>query len=95
MNTRRIGPGPKLVWRISESTPQGGWVVPATAHPELLAAAKEVASGTSWASSSFDLLQGVDVAEDGPDTIPAELYDELFGVHGAGPIAPKTGLKLT
>ncbi len=74
---------PKKVWRISEEAPQGGWVVPLTTptHPDLLAAAKEVASGSSWASSSFDLLQGADVAEDGPDTIPAELYDELFGVH--------------
>ena len=63
-------------------------VASATTHTDLVAAAKEVASGSSWASSSFDLLDGVDVAEDGPDTIPAELYDELFGAIAGGPIEP-------
>ena len=95
MNKRRIGPSPKLVWRISESTPLGEWVVAATTHPELLAAAKEVACGSSWASPSFDLLQGADVAEDGPDTLPGELYDEIFNadVDTAGQTSPATPLK--
>ena len=72
------------MWRISESSLQGEWVDPGTADREILAAAKEVASGSSWASSSFDLLQGVEVREDDPDTIPAELYDELFDADAAG-----------
>ncbi len=83
-----------MVWRISKEALLGGWVVSATVHPELLAAAKEVASGSSWASSSFDLLQGADVAEDGPETIPAELYNELFGAPAAGhPTSPDSESK--
>ena len=36
----------------------------------------EVHSG-GWIVSSFDLLKGADVADD-PDTVPDELFDELF-----------------
>ena len=78
MTKRRVGPEPRLVWRISESAPKGEWVDPGVVDRDISAAAKEVASGSSWASSSFDLLHGVDVKEDDPTTIPAELYDELF-----------------
>ncbi len=38
----------------------------------------EVSYG-NWVTSSYDLLDGVEVTEI-PDTIPAELFDELF-VH--------------
>jgi hypothetical protein len=67
----------KMVWRISESAPMGEWVVraaPVVAKPgtEL----PEVSSG-SWVTSSYDLLDGTDVIED-PDTLPADLFDELF-----------------
>jgi hypothetical protein len=31
-----------------------------------------------WSQSSFDLHRGLEVSEDGIDTIPAELLDELF-----------------
>ena len=31
-----------------------------------------------WRQSSFDLHRGLDVTEDAVDTIPAELFDELF-----------------
>jgi hypothetical protein len=36
----------------------------------------EVSYGT-WVRSSYDLLDGVDVSDD-PDTLPGELFDELF-----------------
>ena len=70
--------------RYSESSLQGEWVDPGIADRDISAAAKEVASGSSWASSSFDLLHGVNVTEDDPDTIPAELFDELFDADNAG-----------
>ena len=92
MNNRRVGPDRKLVWRISDSVPQGEWVDPGTADRVIADAAKEVASGSSWASSSFDLLQGVEVREDDPDTMPAELYDELFDA-GAGGHGPKNATR--
>jgi hypothetical protein len=36
----------------------------------------EVSYG-NWVTSSYDLLDGVDVSDD-PDTLPGELMDELF-----------------
>ena len=90
MNKRYGGPEHRLVWRFSESALQGEWVEPGTTDRDISTAAKEVASGSSWASSSFDLLHGVEVTEDNPDTIPGELYDELFdaGAGGREPKAP-------
>jgi hypothetical protein len=55
-------------------------VGPGNLNLDIVKPANEVASGSSWASSSFDLLHGVDVSEDDPTTIPAELYDELLNV---------------
>ena len=74
MNNRPVGPERRLVWRISDSVPQGEWVDPGTADRVISEAAKEVASGSSWASSSFDLLRGVEVTEDDPDTMPGGAY---------------------
>ncbi|MEO7152469.1 MAG: hypothetical protein ABIX46_12285 [Burkholderiaceae bacterium] len=84
MSKRRVGAERRLVWRISQLDPQGEWVDPGTVETDISEAARDVASGSSWASSSFDLLQGVEVTEDDPDTMPAELYDELFDAHTAG-----------
>ena len=67
----------RKVWRISESSPMGEWVVvaaPAIARPSRNL--PEVSYGT-WVTSSYDLLDGADVVED-PDTVPGELLDELF-----------------
>ncbi len=44
----------------------------------------EVYSG-GWVGSSFDLLSGVDVS-DNPDTIPSELYDDLFAERNGPPV---------
>ena len=72
-------PQRKRVWRISERAPMGEWVdlakdverVPPPQSPE-------VSSGCR-VDSSFDLLHGTDIIEDGnANTIPAELLDELF-----------------
>lgn len=67
----------KLVWRISASAPMGEWVyqaAPAIAKPGM--ELPEV-SYDSWVTSSYDLLSGTDVSED-TDTLPGELFDELF-----------------
>ena len=72
----------KKVWRISESAPMGEWVVkaaPVVAKPST--ELPEVSYG-SWVTSSYDLLDGSEVIED-PDTLPGDLFDELF--------APKPG----
>lgn len=67
-----------VVWRISESVPMGEWVdtgaplAPRAPRKDL----PEVTYG-SWVTSSYDLLDGVDVVE-GTDTVPGDLLDELF-----------------
>lgn len=80
-------PTAKKVWRISKGAPQGEWVdvkpAPAsTLHDDNL---PEVSSG-SWVTSSYDLLAGSQVIED-PDTLPGDLFDELFA---PGRDAPKS-----
>jgi len=80
------GPAKRLVWRISEAAPLGEFVdpnapLPAPAHREL----PEASSSGGWIVSSFELLHGADVSE-GPETVPDELFDELFA-------PPKTARK--
>ena len=72
---------PTKVWRISESMPMGEWV-DLTAGPANSRSSKnalpEVEQG-AWVRSSFDLLDGIEM-NDAEDSVPAELFDELFGV---------------
>ncbi len=68
----------KLVWRISESAPLGEFVDPTALPPTPsdLNDRPEVSSG-GWVMSSFELLHGAEVTEN-PDTVPDDLFDELF-----------------
>ena len=73
-----IDPSNRWVWRISRRAPQGEWVdrlapPPSPPPPTEL---PEVSTG-GWIVSSFDLLRGADVDTSG-DTVPDELFDELF-----------------
>jgi hypothetical protein len=82
---KRSSPAPaKRVWRISESAPKGEWVV--IAAPELPRPSSDLpeVSYGSWVTSSYDLLDGSDVIED-PDTLPGELFDELFAPPSSAP----------
>jgi hypothetical protein len=81
----KLNTAPKRVWRISRNAPMGEWVVvqpaPAVQNPTPVAPQRrddlpEVSSG-NWVTSSYDLLSGSDVTED-PDTLPGDLFDELF-----------------
>jgi hypothetical protein len=75
---------PTMVWRISESTPMGEWVdlraAPRASAPR--AELPDVQQGT-WVRSSYDLLDGIDVDET-EDTVPTDLFDELFGAPPLG-----------
>ena len=66
----------KKVWRISESAPMGEWVNEVRRDPKPSKDLPEVSHGP-WVRSSYDLLDGTDVTE-GPDTLPDDLFDELF-----------------
>lgn len=86
---RRQPPAPKrrLVWRITELSPQGEWVDPdATAVPHPKGDLPEVSSG-GWIVSSFDLLSGTEISEN-PETVPDALFDELFRPKDDAPKSP-------
>ena len=81
----------KLVWRISERAPRGEWVDPAAAVAPPSGptdALPEVSSG-GWVMSSFDLLNGTDITEGSDDTLPGELFDELFAPAAADSKVPR------
>jgi len=68
-----------LVWRISESAPMGEWV--AKGSPVRKAGTQESSSNDSWATSSFDLLNGAQAVEV-TDSVSGDLFDELFAGGG-------------
>jgi hypothetical protein len=76
-----------LVWRISAEAPQGQWVDPTKSRNDPTKGNLPEVSYGGWASSSFDLLSGVDVSDD-PDTVPDALFDELFSPKEDGPDDP-------
>ncbi len=65
-----------MVWRISDRAPLGEWVDPSLPPPPPKEDLPEVSSGR-WVRSSFDLLNGVEINDD-PNTVPDDLFDELF-----------------
>ncbi|MEP6876145.1 MAG: hypothetical protein ABI887_17455 [Burkholderiales bacterium] len=72
------------IWRSSQGAPAGEWIdrsapPPAPARPATAPITKlpEVSTG-GWLVSSFDLLSGADVVEDDIDSVPMDLFDELF-----------------
>jgi hypothetical protein len=77
----------KMVWRITEAAPLGEFVDPDAATPSQHTDQPEVSRG-GWVVSSFELLHGTEISE-GPDTVPAELFDELFR-PGKNPPKAKT-----
>jgi hypothetical protein len=78
----------RLVWRISDRAPLGEWVDP-NIPPEAPKKAPPEPSHGSWTRSSFDLLSGVDVADD-PDTVPDDLFDEYFSpANKDKPVPPR------
>lgn len=83
------------VWRISEASPLGEWV-DRSAPPPTIALAKpappqltdlpEVRTG-GWLVSSYDLLSGTEI-DDAEDSVPMELFDELFPPRPPGEDEP-------
>jgi hypothetical protein len=73
-------------WRITKSGPKVVRVEKdAPAMPKPNKDLPEVSYG-NWVTSSYDLLDGVEVTED-LDSMPEELFDELFV---SKPVTPKT-----
>ena len=77
----------KMVWRMSASAPMGEWVeMAAPVIPKPSNDLPEVSDG-SRVTSSYDLLDGTEVIED-PDTLPGDLFDELFAPKQDAPKSP-------
>ena len=80
MSRKPTPPVKRLVWRISEAAPLGEFVDPDAVRrplPRPDSDSLEVSTTGGWVVSSYELLAGTDVTE-GPDTVPADLFDELF-----------------
>jgi hypothetical protein len=67
----------RRVWQVSEATPLGEFVYPDEAPVRPVFDAEPVDLG--WRMSSFELTQGLEVSEAPADTVPGDLFDELFG----------------
>ena len=71
---------PRKVWRMTADAPQGEFVEDL---PDELSPVAEDGrepprrSHTNWMASSHDLLNGLEVS-DFADTLPNDLYDDLF-----------------
>jgi hypothetical protein len=76
-------PRKRLVWRISDSTPEGAWVNPNEKPASSGADPSDVING-GWVMSSYDLLNGLEVCES-KDVAPGELFDRLFGADDEDP----------
>ena len=66
----------KLIWRISNEAPLGEFIDPDAEVPQVSPKSTDIAQ-PGWAISSFELMRGVDISED-PETVPADLFDQLF-----------------
>jgi hypothetical protein len=89
---QRKPPAPvkRMVWRISETAPLGEFVDPQIVAPKSTPSnlPETTESSGGWVVSSFELLHGADVTE-GDDTVPADLFDELFTPSGPAAKASK------
>ena len=74
-------PVKKMIWRISEGSPLGGYVSADEAGGSATAATQAGAvpgSRSSWKLSSVELREGLHVSEQPLDALPGELLDEFF-----------------
>jgi hypothetical protein len=73
----------RMVWRISDHAPLGEWVDPNLPPPPPEREHTDEAPG-GWRRSTYDLLNGVEI-DDNPNTVPDDLFDELFGPTTTSP----------
>ncbi len=65
----------RRVWRITPDAPLGEYVDPTRPPVELTQPPDKPEPG--WLVSSFELTHGLEVSDE-TDTLPGELFDELF-----------------
>jgi hypothetical protein len=74
---------PRRVWRVTPEAPMGEFVdidplkSPAEAAADAAPRVLDPAPVVDWRGSSWDLLNGCEVSDD-EDSIPGDLFDDLF-----------------
>jgi hypothetical protein len=68
---------PRRVWRVTQSAPQGEYVNPSELVPAPKPPTQKAEPDPGWLVSSFELIHGVEVTDE-TDSLPGELFDELF-----------------
>lgn len=78
---RKLPSPPRRVWRATADAPMGEFVDIDLTSPAALetvqARVLDPAPVVDWRSSSYDLLNGLEVNND-EESIPGDLFDELF-----------------
>lgn len=77
----------RMVWRISDHAPLGEWVDPNLPQPPTPKPEHGEEAPGGWRRSTYDLLKGVEI-DDNPNTVPDDLFDELFGPDKSEPKDP-------
>ena len=72
-----------MVWRISDHAPLGEWIDPNLPPAPPKREHTDDEDGV-WRRSTYDLLHGVEI-DDNPNTVPDDLFDELFGEPSPDP----------
>lgn len=68
----------RRVWRVSEAAPLGEFVYPDELVPQRPVTTDGEPVDPGWRMSSFELTQGLEVSEAPADTVPGDVFDELF-----------------
>ena len=79
--TKEPGVRPRKIWRMTADAPQGQIVdsLPGALSP-LLHDDRRQRAQASWRASSHDLSTGLEIS-DFSDTLPNDLYDDLFSAE--------------
>ena len=67
----------RRIWRITQDAPLGEYVDPDATPSEPQRPLLQRPEPPGWQASSFELTHGLEVSDE-TDTIPGELFDELF-----------------
>jgi hypothetical protein len=67
----------RRVWRVTQNAPHGEYVDVAVVTAADLAGPAPRREDQGWLVSSFELTHGLDVSDE-TDTLPGELFDQLF-----------------
>jgi len=71
----------RRVWRVTQNAPQGEYVDPDAQPVEIAPVPPAERAEPGFLVSTFELTHGLEVSEE-TDTLPGDLFDELFNKSG-------------